>query len=83
MRWKIDRGASSLPSAIPIIKPKWIASAFVTGKLPGSARQTGQVCVLGGSPKLSGQPQNILVFVASWTWISSPMTVSYSMALMV
>ena len=30
--------------------------------------------MFGGSPKLSSQPQNILVRVASWTWISSPIT---------
>ena len=30
--------------------------------------------VLGSSPKLSAQPQNIFVRVSSWTWISSPMT---------
>ena len=45
---------------------------------PGSPRQTGQVRVLGGSPKDSSQPQNIFVAVASWTWISRPMTVSYA-----
>ena len=55
---------------------------LATGSAPGRPRQTGQVWVLGGSPKLSVQPQNIFVTVASWTWISSPMTVSYSTALM-
>ena len=29
---------------------------------------------LGSSPKESSQPQNIFVRVASWTWISSPIT---------
>ena len=37
-------------------------------------RQTGQVRVFGGSPNDSSQPQNIFVRVASWTWISRPMT---------
>src|SRR5207248_11375098 len=37
-------------------------------------RQTGQVCVLAGSPKESSQLQNIFVAVASCTCISSPMT---------
>ena len=41
---------------------------------PGSPRQTGQVWVFGGSPKDSSQPQNIFVAVASWTWISRPIT---------
>jgi hypothetical protein len=44
------------------------------GQLAGRPRQTSQVCVLGGSPKDSSQPQNIFVRVLSWTWISRPMT---------
>ena len=32
----------------------------------------------GSSPKESSQPQNIFVRVASWTWISSPITASSS-----
>ena len=74
MRWKIERGAISQPSAIPIISPYGIACALATGSVPGSPRQTGQVRVLGSSPKLSSQPQNIFVRVLSWTWISRPMT---------
>src|SRR6202035_3041468 len=70
----MDRGASSEPSASPIIRPKWTARAFATGRLPGRPRQTGQVRVLGGSPNDSAQPQNIFVAVASCTWISRPMT---------
>src|SRR3954470_6756781 len=54
-----------------------MASAFVTGSAPGRPRQVGQQCVLGSSPKLSSHEQNIFVFVASWTWISRPMTGSY------
>src|SRR5262245_31449960 len=38
----------------------------------------GQVWTFGSSPKESSQPQNIFVFVASWTWISSPITASSS-----
>ena len=57
--------------------PKWIASALATGSVPGRPRQRGHVRVLGCSPKLSGQEQNIFVFVRSWTWISRPMTGSY------
>ena len=34
--------------------------------------------MFGSSPKESSQPQNIFVFVASWTWISSPITASSS-----
>ena len=74
MRWKIDRGAISQPSASPIISPNSTAWALVTGSVPGRPRQTGQVRVFGSSPKLSSQPQNIFVRVLSWTWISSPIT---------
>jgi hypothetical protein len=65
LRWKIDRGAISQPSASPIISPKWTASALVTGSTPGCARQTGQVRVFGSSPKDSAHEQNIFVLVAS------------------
>ena len=41
------------------------ASRFSTGSAPGRPRQTGQTLVLGGAPKLVGQPQKILVAVAS------------------
>src|SRR3954452_13258500 len=58
--------------------PKWIASALTTGSAPGRPRQTGQVCVFGGSPKEVSQPQNIFVRVASWMWISRPITGSSS-----
>jgi hypothetical protein len=34
------------------------------------------VLVLIGAPNDSGQEQNIFVRVASWTWISSPITAS-------
>ena len=51
-----------------------------TGSTPGWARQIGQVWTFGSSPKESSQPQNIFVFVASWTWISSPITASSSCA---
>jgi len=52
---------------MPIIKPKCTARAFATGKLPGSPRQTGQVCMFGRSPNDSSQPQNIFVRVFNWT----------------
>src|SRR3954471_9190166 len=55
-----------------------MAWLLATGSVPGSPRQTGQVRVLGSSPKLSSQPQNIFVRVSSWTWISRPMTGSSS-----
>ena len=43
---------------------------------PGWPRQMGHTWVLGGSPKVTSQPQNILVRVLSCTWISRPMTAS-------
>src|SRR5919198_3631043 len=55
-----------------------MASALATGRAPGSPRQTSHVRVFGGSPNESSQPQNIFVRVLSWTWISRPMTASYS-----
>ena len=33
--------------------------------------------MLGGSPKLAEQPQNILLTVASWMWTSRPITLSH------
>src|SRR4051794_39493933 len=66
----------SQPSARPRAIVHSIATRFGTGREPGCARQTVQVCVFGGSPKDSSQRQNIFVRVFSWTWISRPTTVS-------
>src|ERR1700753_2037391 len=63
---------------MPILRAKRIASSFGTGSTPGWARQIGQVWTFGSSPKESSQPQNIFVRVASWTWISRPITASSS-----
>ncbi len=63
MRWKIDRGATSQPSASATISAKCTAWALTTGSVPGWPRQIGQVLVLGGSPNDSSQPQNIFVRV--------------------
>src|SRR3712207_2639335 len=59
-------------------RPNSIARALITGSAPGRPRHTGQQRVFGGSPKPSAHEQNIFVRVSSWTWISSPMTGSYS-----
>src|SRR5690606_32500864 len=48
----------------------WLA----TGSAPGSARQVGQTCVLGGAPKVVLQPQNIFDLVPSSTCVSRPST---------
>ncbi len=55
-----------------------MAFSLGTGSEPGWPRHTGQTLVLGGDPNSLRQPQNILVRVASSTWHSSPMTVSYA-----
>src|SRR5260221_10088545 len=41
-------------------------------------RQTGQTFVFGSEPKALAQPHHILDLVLSWTWVSRPMTASYS-----
>ena len=50
-----------------------------TGSTPGSPRSMAQAWVLGAAPKAVGAPEKILDWVASWVWISSPMTVSHCM----
>ena len=49
------------PSARPSLIVHSIAFPFGTGSVPGCARQTGHVCVFGGSPKSTEQRQNIFV----------------------
>src|SRR5437773_1723829 len=46
---------------------------------PGRPRQTGQTFVFGSAPNALAQPHHIFDFVLSWTWVSRPMTASYSM----
>lgn len=52
------------------------APSVKTGKVPGCPAQTGQSAVLGFVSSLTplGQVQNNLVLLASWTWISNPIT---------
>src|SRR5512137_743179 len=54
------------------------ASSLATGSTPGIPRHTGQTLVLGGAPNALAQPHHIFDFVLSWTWVSRPMTASYS-----
>ena len=50
----------------------------MTGRTPGSARQTGHTWVLGAASAYALEhPQNIFDAVRSWQWISIPMTGSY------
>src|SRR5712692_8325258 len=53
------------------------ASRLSTGSAPGRPMHTGQTFVFGGAPKAVGQPQKILVAVASCTCTSRPITGSY------
>jgi hypothetical protein len=49
------------------------------GLLDHGPVQTGQILLLGRSFQESAlQEQKILVVVLSWMWVSSPITVSYS-----
>src|SRR5215470_8753984 len=64
-------------SAMPARMAISTASRLSTGNAPGSPMHTGQTFVLGGAPKLFGQPQKILLAAASCTCTSKPMTGSY------
>src|SRR6058998_2584985 len=64
-------------SAMPARMAISTASRLSTGNAPGSPMHTGQTLVLGGAPKLVGQPQKILLAVASCTCTSRPITGSY------
>src|SRR4051812_45871849 len=48
------------------------AFLFMTGRTPGRPRMTGSTWELGSPPKPLAAPVNILLLVASWTWISIP-----------
>ena len=49
----------------------------MVGSVPGNARQTGQVCVLGSaSGDGTAHAQNILLAVRTWQWTSIPITAS-------
>ena len=65
---------------MPVSITSSTALRLMTGSVPGSARQTGQVRVFGSSlaPGVAavGQPQNILDSVRSWACTSIPMIVS-------
>src|SRR5579871_4869713 len=64
--------------ARPVFSVYSTAVRLMTGSTPGMPRQIGHTWVFGGEPAYSvGQPQNILLRVASWTWHSRPMTASY------
>src|SRR5918999_2318544 len=69
------------PMATPVARTCSTARRLMTGRLPGSPRQTGHVSVFGGASWTSvEQPQNIFDTVRSWTCISTPMTASKRVA---
>src|SRR3990170_2157302 len=71
---------TSQPNAMAARTARRTAPSLGTGNAPGSPRHTGQTLVLGASPKVVEQAQNILDRVLSWTWTSRPMTVSQVIA---
>ncbi|MNW03736.1 hypothetical protein D3C71_1997170 [compost metagenome] len=52
------------------------AFLFITGRVPGRAMSTAQAWVLGSAPKAVEARLKILDCVASWAWVSKPMTTS-------
>jgi hypothetical protein len=63
--------------AKPVAITNSTASLLIVGRTPGRPRQTGQQWLFGAAPSISvEQPQNILLTVLSWQWISMPMTAS-------
>ena len=70
---------AGIRKAIAVLMASSMAFLLVTGRTPGWPVQTGQILVLGVAPNLVEQPQNILLSVKSWAWISRPITVSYFM----
>src|SRR5699024_4347154 len=62
--------------AIAAFIPKFTASSFSTGSVPGYPKSFGFTLAFGSLPKAFGLDENIFDFVFSSTWTSSPMTVS-------
>ncbi len=75
-------GAMLQPSASPRLIEYFTACSFTTGRLPGSPRSTGVICVFGAPSWLLllaglGASLNIFVRVFSSTCTSNPSTGSY------
>ncbi len=64
-REAIDSALTVQLSASAALMASSTAWRLSTGSAPGKPRQTGQTLVFGAAPKLVGQPQKILVRVAS------------------
>ena len=63
-------------TALPKLMAFFKASLFKTGSAPGNAKQVGQTCVFGLSPKLVEHEQNIFVLVFNWQCTSKPIIIS-------
>jgi hypothetical protein len=59
--------------------PNSIALLLTEGRLPGIPEQAGHTFSFGPAPNLAEQEQNSFDSVASSTWTSSPITISYFM----
>ena len=58
------------------------ARLFITGSVPGRPRTCSSTSEFGSAPKLVAPlaaAVNILVCVASWTWISMPIRTLYEL----
>ncbi|MNW22079.1 hypothetical protein D3C71_2233650 [compost metagenome] len=53
---------------------------FSTGSTPGSARSTGEACVLASAPNAVEVPEKIFEAVESCVCVSRPITTSHCMA---
>src|SRR5437868_8742095 len=73
-------GAMVAPIASPNSMARSTAALLSTGSVPGSARSTGQACVLGAAPKAVEAPEKILEAVDSCVCVSRPITTSHCMA---
>ena len=76
MRAKIDSGATFAPTARPKRIARSTAPRFITGKVPGKARSTGEARVFGAAPNCVLEPLKILLAVDSCACVSRPMTTS-------
>jgi len=80
LRANTERRATAASIAVPNRTAMRTASALSTGSTPGMPRSISQAWVLGPAPNAVAAPEKIFERVASWAWISSPITVSHSIA---
>src|SRR5260221_9907825 len=78
----MERGLMLPPTARPKRMACSIAARLATGSVPGSAMSTAEAWVLGAAPNAFGAPENILLLVRSWVWVSMPTTISQATLLL-